>query len=164
MLALLDGRPSAAELGEVRNEARNLAEWVRAHSRGDEGIAHDALQEAVEAILLGATLDGGRAPGPADLGVDPEVYLLGLGDLVGELRRLALGRLDLDDLDGASRHVALMEDIYRTLLRFDTTRAIVQLKPKQDTARALLERTRGEVTMARLLARARPTSTGGGAP
>jgi translin len=58
-----------------------------------------------------------------------------------------------------------MESLYHTLLGFETARAIVSLKPKQDTARALLERTRGEVTMARLLHRAglRSTDRGGGA-
>ena len=68
-----------------------------------------------------------------------------------------LDRLGQDDVAGAEAELALMERLTRALLRFDTTRAIVQLKPKQDTARALLERTRGEVVMARFLARARPS-------
>ena len=50
-----------------------------------------------------------------------------------------------------------MEAVYRTLLHFETPRAIVPLKPKQDQARALLERTRGDVTMATVIARAQPT-------
>ena len=55
-----------------------------------------------------------------------------------------------------------MEELTQALLRFDTSRAIVQLKPKQDQARTLVERTRGEVVMARFLARARPSPPGGG--
>jgi translin len=146
------------ELVEIRRAMAELADWLHREGRGDEGLALDAFQEAVEAVLLGAIAAGETLPGPSDLGVDPEPYLLGLGDVVGEVRRRVLDRLGRDDLAGAEADLALMERLTRSLLRFDTTRAIVQLKPKQDTARTLLERTRGEVVMARFLARARPVS------
>ena len=144
------------DLAEIRRAMAELADWLRREGRGDEPLALDAFQEAVEAVLLGAIVAREPLPGPNDLGVDPEPYLLGLGDVVGEVRRLTLDRLAHDDLAGAEGALALMERLTRALLRFDTTRAIVQLKPKQDTARTLLERTRGEVVMARFLARARP--------
>jgi len=145
-------------VAEVRRELAELADWLRREGRGDEGLALDALQEGVEGVLLASILSGDPLPGPADLGVDPEPYLLGLGDVVGEVRRLVLDRLAHDDLAGAGNYLALMDALARDLLRFDTTRAIVQLKPKQDTARSLLERTRGEVVMARLHLRATPPS------
>jgi translin len=154
MIHLHEGKEATAELDEVRRTARSLGEELGREARGDEGLAHDAFQEAVEAILLGAIVQGAPLPGPSELGLSPEVYLLGLGDVVGEVRRLALQRLNESDVRGAERYVHLMDRLYRTLMRFDTTRSIVALKPKQDTARALLERTRGEVTMARLLSRA----------
>jgi len=141
-------------VAEVRRDLAELADWLRREGRGDEGLAFDALQEGVEGVLLAAVLTGTPLPGPSDLGVDPEPYLLGLGDVVGEVRRLVLDRLAHDDLAGAETRLALMDALTRDLLRFDTTRAIVQLKPKQDTARSLLERTRGEVVMARLHLRA----------
>jgi translin len=147
---------ATADLAEIRRAMAELADWLRRESRGDESMALDAFQEAVEAVLLGAIAAGEPLPGPADLGVEPEPYLLGLGDVVGEVRRRVLDRLGHDDLAGAESELALMERLTRALLRFDTTRAIVQLKPKQDSARTLLERTRGEVVMARFLARARP--------
>ena len=147
---------AAADLEKVRGMLANLSDWLRREGRGDEPIALDALQEAVEASLLGAIVEGAKLPGPAELSVEPEPYLLGLGDAVGEVRRLILDRLAHDDLAGADRLLRLMEQLTHALLRFDTTRAIVQLKPKQDVARNLLERTRGEVVMARFLARVRP--------
>ncbi|HYA70835.1 MAG TPA: hypothetical protein VEH28_05655 [Thermoplasmata archaeon] len=149
-------------VAEVRKELAELADWLRREGRGDEGLALDALQEGVEAVLLAAVVGGTELPGPSDLGVDPEPYLLGLGDVVGEVRRRVLDRLAHDDLVGAEAHLALMDTLTRDLLRFDTTRAIVQLKPKQDTARSLLERTRGEVVMARLHLRAQGSGTGAG--
>jgi translin len=147
-------------VAEVRRDLAELADWLRREGRGDEPLAVDALQEGVEAVLLGAIIAGTALPGPSELGVDPEPYLLGLGDVVGEVRRQVLDRLAHDDLAGAEAHLALMDALTRDLLRFDTTRAIVQLKPKQDTARSLLERTRGEVVMARFHLRTRVTGGG----
>ncbi|HTT73679.1 MAG TPA: hypothetical protein VMG99_05985 [Thermoplasmata archaeon] len=153
--------PAPREIAEIRREAGELTAFVHREAGGDAPLAVDAIQEAVEAILLDAVRAAAPLPGPAELGVDPEPYLLGLGDVVGEVRRRILDALGRDDLATAEAELALMERLTRSLARFDTTRAIVPLKPKQDTARALLERTRGEVVMARFLARARPP---GGAP
>ena len=41
-----------------------------------------------------------------------------------------------------------MEDIYTALMRFDYPDAIVAVRRKQDIARSLLEKTRGEVAVA----------------
>jgi translin len=155
------GAAETSELAAIRTSLAELSDRLRREGRADEPLVHDALQEAVEASLLGAIVARGPLPGPSDLAVEPEPYLLGLGDVVGEVRRLVLERLGSDDLDGAERHLRLMEDLAQSLLRFDTSRAIVQLKPKQDLARALVERTRGEVVMARLLSRVRPAGAGG---
>jgi translin len=155
MIRLHEGTGAKAEVAEVRRAASELAEFVQRDARGDASVALDALQEAVEACLLGAVIQNTELPGPVELGVEPEPYLLGLGDLVGELRRLALDQLVRGDLAAADRTVGLMDRVVRVLMRFDTTRAIVALKPKQDVARSLLERTRGDVTMAHLLERHR---------
>ncbi|MCI4348948.1 MAG: hypothetical protein L3J93_01850 [Thermoplasmata archaeon] len=111
------------------------------------------MQEAVEAILLARILRGARLPSPRELGVGAEAYLPGLGDLVGEIRRLVLSSLGAGDLAAARRRLGEMDSVVRSLLHFEAPRSIVPLKPKQDTARALLERTRGDVTLAEVLAR-----------
>jgi len=154
MARLHGGEVVAAEVAKIRLETRALARWVRRNAAVDAGLAHDALQEGVEATLLLALHQHERLPSPARLGVDPEEYLAGLGDTVGEVRRLILSDLAHGRVADAEATLGTMEQLYQLLLRFETTRAIVALKPKQDTARALLERTRGEVTMARVLARA----------
>jgi translin len=163
MTRLHSGSASPAEVARVQTELARLARALPTEFPGDEGLAEDALQEGVEAVLLAAAIDGDPFPTPSDLGVAPEPYLLGLGDVVGEIRRLALSELTLGEVDRAADRLALMESVYHTLLGFETARAIVSLKPKQDTARALLERTRGEVTMARLLHRAGVRTTEAGA-
>jgi translin len=154
MTRLHAGAATAGEIPKLRRELARLAAELPKRYSGDEGLADDALQEAVEAILLSAAIDGAAFPAPEELGVAPEPYLLGLGDVVGEVRRLALAELAQGHVALATERLALMEALYHTLLGFETARAIVSLKPKQDTARALLERTRGEVTLAKVLHRA----------
>ncbi|MGD0718302.1 MAG: translin family protein [Thermoplasmata archaeon] len=156
MIQLHGGAASAADLRKLRGETRALVTYLDRGARVDASLARDAFQEASEALLLAAIVAGEPLPAPIEVGVDVESYLLGLGDVVGEVRRLTLDRLAADDLDRAEAYLELMASLYHTLMRFDTTRAIVPLKPKQDTARSLLERTRGEVVMARVGARNRP--------
>ncbi|MHB8351653.1 MAG: hypothetical protein ACYDFT_03040, partial [Thermoplasmata archaeon] len=145
---------------ELRSDLRALGRAADGPLGADASVVQDALQEAVEALLLGAVVAGTAPPTPAGLGVPPEVYLLGLGDLIGEIRRLVLRALAEERTEEALGLLNLMETYYQQLLRFEAPRRIVALKPKQDTARALLERTRGEVTLGLLLARVR---TRGGA-
>ena len=159
MHQLHQGRRLEEAIQDVRKGAREITETLREEAGVDAGPVLAALQECVEATLLDATYQGGEFPGPADIGVEPEPYLLGLGDLVGELRRRVLQELSEGDLAEAERLLALMEELTRALMRFEAPRAIVSLKPKQDTARALVERTRGDLTLARLLARAQLPST-----
>jgi translin len=155
-IARLHGPTEAtADVAEIRRLLAGLARELDAGGRADLPLALDALQEGVEAALLGAIAAGERLPSPTELGVDPEPYLLGLGDVVGEVRRRVTDALSHDDLTAAEAGLALMQALTDALRRFDTARAIVVLKPKQDQARSLLERTRGEVVMARLLARSR---------
>lgn len=155
MARLHEGRPVTSELVAVRRELAALARWVAREAPADAPLAHDAFQEAVEACLLEALEAGRELPGPEALGVEPESYLLGVADAVGEVRRLVLHDLSRGEVVAAERRLATLEGLYRILLRFETTRAILPLKPKQDAARGILEKTRGEVTMARLLHRAR---------
>jgi translin len=149
------GTSTPTWFAEIRAETTKLAEFLRSDARGDEGLALDGLQEAVEALLLAAVVAHEPLPGPAELGVEPEPYLLGLGDLAGEVRRLALRALTVGDVDEAERYLGWLDGLLLTLLRFDAPRSIVAMKPKQDAARGIVERTRGDVALARALERAR---------
>jgi translin len=87
-------------------------------------------------------------PLPGDIGVSSAPYLLALGDVVGELRRFALEELRKGNVDRSSHFLDRMEDIYHALIRFDYPDAIAAVKHKQDVARSLLEKTRGDVAVA----------------
>ncbi|MCI4346547.1 MAG: hypothetical protein L3K07_07350 [Thermoplasmata archaeon] len=158
------GTSTSAWFEEIREETAKLAEFLRGEAGADAPLALDGLQEAVEALLLAAVVNREPLPGPRELGVEPEPYLLGLGDLAGEVRRLALRALTVGEVDEAERYLAWLDGLLLTLLRFDAPRSIVAMKPKQDAARGIVERTRGDVALARALERARlpPGKEGGG--
>jgi len=112
------------------------------------GFVQNAFQEYCEALILHAILNGKEIPHPKQIGINYEAYLIGLGDVVGELRREALESLRKEDFSRAENYLKLMEDIYEMLIRFNYPSGLLPLKPKQDTARALIEKTRSEITMA----------------
>lgn len=154
MARIHEGRGVHDEIVGLARSARALAERAHGEAGGDRGLAHDALQESAEAILLDCVVRGATFPSPRDLGLGPEEYLSGLGDLVGEMRRLTLSALSTGKLEDAEERLREMESVFRTLLRFEGPRAIISLKPKQDAARSILEKTRGDVALAQVLARA----------
>ncbi|MGC8537668.1 MAG: hypothetical protein ACP5MZ_01630 [Candidatus Micrarchaeia archaeon] len=100
-------------------------------------------QEFVEAsVLYDITKDAGqhRMPSYKELGISPEAYLLGIMDVVGELKREILDSLRSGEVERAKSHLTLMEGIY------DATRAIrfpesvlPGFRKKQDVARIQLE-------------------------
>ncbi len=109
----------------------------------DEYMLLVPSQEFVEAsVLYSVTSDAKapRMPNYKELGVSAEAYLLGVMDVVGELKREILDSLRLNDVETAKSHLTLMEDIY------DATRAIrfpesllPGFRKKQDVARIQLE-------------------------
>ncbi len=113
------------------------------------GFAENHLQEYAEAEILYRIVKERRVPTPDEINVSPRAYLLGLLDVVGELRRIVVDALREGELDRAEEFLGIMEEIYSLTMTFDYPRAVVpNLKRKQDVARSLLEKTRSEVTIA----------------
>ncbi len=112
------------------------------------GYMMQALQEYTEACVFHAILNGLQIPTPRALHVYDEAFLLGLADVVGELRRVVLDAIINDDMDRALEYLQRMEDIYYNLMRFDYPSGLVPIRRKQDVMRALIEKTRGEVAVA----------------
>lgn len=112
------------------------------------GFVENSFQELAEACILQAILKNEELPVPKSLGITSVSYLLGLSDVVGELRRLALNRMKDGDVEGAWTYLERMEIIYDGIMRFDYPHAMVAIRRKQDIARSLLEKTRGELVVA----------------
>ena len=143
------GHDVGGQLQETREEILKLRSLLKDHpDLYHSGIVENAMQEACEAFLVHAILDAQPLPSPMELGVADTAYLMGLGDVVGELRRFSLEYLRRGDMKLASAFLEKMERILDALMRFDYPTALVALKHKQDVARSLIEKTRGEVAVA----------------
>ncbi len=107
------------------------------------GMAYNALSEYVEAIVLYRIVTGRDIPGYGDLGIPPTPYLQGLGDVVGELRRLVLEDIRNGVYDRAWRYYEIMEAIYLALRSLDLPEALAPgVRHKADVARRLTDDTK----------------------
>jgi len=113
------------------------------------GYTQDALKEYAEASLTYALIRGLTLPTPDELKVEPAAYLNGLAEATGELRRHALDLLRQGQLARAEEILTMMDDIYGVLVTIDYPDAITGgLRRNTDMVRGVLERTRGELTVA----------------
>ena len=113
------------------------------------GYMQDALKEYVEANAVLALIRDEPLPTPSELHVGAAPYLGGLADTVGELRRFILDRLRRDDFTRCERTLELMDEIYTILVTMDFPDAVTRgLRRSTDMVRGILERTRGDLTVA----------------
>ena len=113
------------------------------------GFIPDAAKEVAEAVLTRAAVAGATLPSPADIGVDEVSWLHGLAETVGELRRGSLDRVRAGDLETAERFLDLMQEILAALATIDVPDGLSRgLRRASDSARAITERTRGDLTSA----------------
>lgn len=111
------------------------------------GFLHDAEKEYAEAVLTRALISGGPLPGPADVGVGVPAWLNGLAEAASELRRHLLDRLRHDQTADAERLLGAMEEVYEAVVSVDYPDAVTGgLRRTADALRAVLERTRSDVT------------------
>lgn len=113
------------------------------------GYTQDALKEYAEAALVYAFLRGEPPPGPAALQVEAGAYLNGLAEAASELRRAILDGLRNGEVVRGERLLETMDDVYSLLVTVDFPDAITGgLRRTTDALRAVLERTRGDMTAA----------------
>ncbi len=113
------------------------------------GYVQDALKEFAEANIVHALITGQPVPDPDAIGVDYAAYLNGLGEAAGELRRYTLDIIRHDQLARSEQTLQAMEDIYSLLVTMDFPDALTGgLRRTTDMVRGVLERTRGDLTMA----------------
>jgi len=108
-----------------------------------------AYQELTEAANVLSLIEYGKYTPPEKYQIPSRPYLNGLADVIGELRRSSLDALRLDDVSKAEQFLSLMEEVLEGLQSFDYPNALVpDLRRKCDVGRALVERTRGDLTRA----------------
>lgn len=117
-------------------------------------LVFDAEKEYAEAVLLTALARGATVPGHADVGVSAPAWLNGLAEAASELRRHLLDVLRAGDLARAEALFGAMEEVYGALVTVDYPDAVTGgLRRTTDALRAVLERTRSDLTTTVLHAR-----------
>ncbi len=139
--ALLD--EAAKTIVSVDNELSNSIFVAKSNTMD---IAYQELAEASNVLSL---IEHERYTSPEEYQIPSRPYLTGLADVIGELRRSFLDNLRKDDVKKAENLLDLMEDILDGLQSFDYPNALIpDLRRKCDVGRALVERTRGDLTRA----------------
>lgn len=111
------------------------------------GFLHDAAKEYAEACCTTALVAGDPLPSADALGVEGPAWLNGLAEAASELRRHLLDRLRAGELEAGESLLAAMDDVYDALVAVDLPDALTGgLRRTVDQLRAVLERTRGDVT------------------
>jgi len=113
------------------------------------GFVHDAEKEFAEGCITLALIVEESLPKPETLGVSNAAYLDGLGESVGELRRYILDSLRRGDFSRCEELLGIMDDIYGILITMDFPELLAHgLRRTTDAIRGIIERTRGDLTVA----------------
>jgi len=111
------------------------------------GMFSAALQEYSEANIFLRLIEESRFVSPKDINVPAVDYVLGLADVVGEYRRVALDALREGNVKKGEKCLETMDEIYIELMAMDETYMLVPgLRRKCDVARRIIETTRGDIT------------------
>jgi translin len=126
--------------------ARDLSDFPNIYW---SGYVQDAQKEYAEARITLGIISRRGIPSPADLNVEDAVFLNGLGEAAGELRRYALDSMRRNNHVRAEDLLESMNEIYDLLVSVDYPDAITGgLRRTTDMVRGVLERTRGDLTLA----------------
>ena len=113
-----------------------------------------AYQEQFELIILYSLITKNEYPSYKYLQAPVDAYLFGLCDAIGELRRFALDSIRRNDIEDSERVLKFIEEIFENLTTLNYPNGLIpNLRHKIDVARVLIERTRGDVTMAWVMLR-----------
>jgi len=137
------------KLDDAKKEMQKINQIMKEDVQAYTGIIGVAMQEYAEARLLYDIIENKILTSIEDLDVTDAAYLLGIADLIGELRRYILERLVDGDINAAKIYYNIMKELYGTYLQIDFGKNLVpDLRRKKDTARVLVERTLSDLFVA----------------
>jgi translin len=112
------------------------------------GYVQDPMKELGEAAITMALVTDRPLPTPEQLGIDDPPYLNALAESASELRRQILDAVRNDDFERGERLLGRMDEIYAFLVTVDYPDGLTGgLRRTTDALRAVLERTRGDLTI-----------------
>jgi translin len=141
------------EARRLLTRAKRIIKGLNALSREYPDIIYSglfdvALQEYCEANILFNLIRDAKFISPEELEVPCVAYVLGLADVIGELRRVALDSLRKGNVEAAEKSLERMDEVYTALMAMNDAYLLVPgLRRKCDVARRIIETTRGDVTL-----------------
>ena len=149
---LLSHQNRMEEANKQLETAKNLIAQLKEVSKEYPAIIYGgmfsaALQEYSEACIFITLIEKAQFITPKEIDVPPVDYVLGLADVVGEFRRLALDALREGNVEKGEQCLRTMDEIYVELEALDEAYMLVSgLRRKNDVARRIIEATRGDLT------------------
>ncbi|MCM8785476.1 MAG: hypothetical protein NC827_05730 [Candidatus Omnitrophica bacterium] len=134
---LIEG--SIKNLKEIKNKLQKYPEIYY------QGFLHQVEKEVIEAKTLYEIIVKKEVPEINDF--DPVSYLHGMAESLGEIRRFVLDKMRKGENENLEEYLEIMDEIYFFILNFQYPDAITRsLRRQIDYARAIIEKTRGEIT------------------
>jgi len=118
-------------IGDVKSQVSEL-------KNGETGMYSAAIQEFVEAVCYYEIVANKRLPTPDEIGVSNEHYLLGIGDIPGELVRRAVAAGVQNKLDEVMELHEFVAALFDELMQFDFRNS--ELRRKVDAVRRELRK------------------------
>ena len=143
-----NGKDVEDMMEEVVKMNRELKKKLKEHpDLLTSGYMENASQELAEANIFLAITKGEDLPYPEDIEVSYTSYLLGFSDVIGELRRIGINLLKEGKIAEVESIMEKMEEICDKLMEFDYPSGLIPIKRKQDVAKKLLEKMRGDIIL-----------------
>jgi len=140
------------EANKLLNDAKKILSELNITSETlpeimNSGSFEAARQEYSEATILLRIVEKSKLVTPKEIDVPSIDYVLGLADVIGECRRLALDAMREGNAKRAENYLKIMDEIYVELTALDEAYMLVRgLRRKCDVARKIIDITRGDVT------------------
>ena len=129
----------------VRETREELVEFPDIYHAG---YVQDAQKEYAEAALVNAFIRDLPMPSHHSLEIESAPFLNGIAEAVSECRRDILDLLRSGNTSRAEELMSVIDEVFYVLYSFDYPDAITGgLRRTMDQARAVLERTRGDLTV-----------------
>ena len=136
-------------INNIKTNLENLVSLVNKNPGVFEKFLRVPEQEYAEGLVFYSIISKNETPTPSDLKINPLNFVLGLADVVGELRRYALDNIRNSQTGELNYILECMDDIYAQLFSIDYPAGITKdLRHKVDVARNIIEKTRGDVSLA----------------
>ncbi|MFW9851762.1 MAG: haloacid dehalogenase [Candidatus Thorarchaeota archaeon] len=144
------GNQSKEKLSQAESKMKKIKDYIdKGFHYNQLNITNVAMQEYAEAKLFYELIINQKLLSIDEVGVPEQAYLLGIADLIGEIRRYILEKLVEGDINKAKDLYEVMKEIYGTILQIEYGKNLISdFRRKKDTARILVERTLSDLFVA----------------